>query len=167
VSVAFSGRVWVFGDSLDTDAMYPGFAIKMDPAEAAKHVFYEVRPGWTDEVRAGDIVVAGKNFGIGSSRPVSALFIELGVAGVVADEFNSLFFRNAINSGLPAMTLPGATSIFTDGDVGAFDLTDGTWRNETTGASGTVAKLPEMMLDIIASGGLMRRLVIQGYLPAD
>ena len=167
MSVAFSGRVWVFGDSLDTDAMYPGFAIKMDPAEAAKHVFYEVRPGWTDEVRAGDIVVAGKNFGIGSSRPVSALFIELGVAGVVADEFNSLFFRNAINSGLPAMTLPGATSIFTDGDVGAFDLTDGTWRNETTGASGTVAKLPEMMLDIIASGGLMRRLVIQGYLPAD
>lgn len=167
MSVAFTGRVWVFGDSLDTDAMYPGFAIKMDPAEAAKHVFYEVRPGWTDEVRAGDIVVAGKNFGIGSSRPVSALFIELGVAGVVADEFNSLFFRNAINAGLPAMTLPGATSIFKDGDVGAFDLTDGSWRNETTGASGTVAKLPEMMLDIIASGGLMRRLVIQGYLAAD
>jgi len=75
VSVSFTGTVWVFGDSLDTDAMYPGFAIKMDPPEAAKHVFYEVRPGWTDEVSAGDIVVAGKNFGIGSSRPVSALFI--------------------------------------------------------------------------------------------
>jgi len=167
VSVAFTGRVWVFGDSLDTDAMYPGFAIKMDPPEAAKHVFYQVRPGWTDEVSAGDIVVAGKNFGIGSSRPVSALFIELGVAGLVAEEFNSLFFRNAINAGLPAMTLPDATGIFSDGDVGAFDLGDGTWRNETTGASGTVAKLPDMMLDIIASGGVMRRLVVQGYLPAD
>ena len=167
MSVAFTGRVWVYGDSLDTDAMYPGHAIKMEPAEAAKHVFYDVRPGWTDEVSVGDIVVAGKNFGIGSSRPVSALFIELGLAGLVAEEFNSLFFRNAINAGLPAMTLPDATSIFSDGDVGAFDLGDGTWRNETTGASGTVAKLPDMMLDIIASGGVMRRLVVQGYLPAD
>jgi 3-isopropylmalate/(R)-2-methylmalate dehydratase small subunit len=167
VSVDFTGRVWVFGDSLDTDAMYPGYAIKMEPAEAAKHVFYEVRPGWTEDVSAGDIVVAGKNFGIGSSRPVSALFIELGVAGLVAEEFNSLFFRNAINAGLPAMTLPDATGIFSDGDVGAFDLGHGTWRNETTGASGTVAKLPDMMLDIIASGGLMQRLVAQGYLAAD
>jgi 3-isopropylmalate/(R)-2-methylmalate dehydratase small subunit len=167
VSVDFTGRVWVFGDSLDTDAMYPGYAIKMEPAEAAKHVFYEVRPGWTEDVSAGDIVVAGKNFGIGSSRPVSALFIELGVAGLVAEEFNSLFFRNAINAGLPAMTLPDATGIFSDGDVGAFDVGEGTWRNETTGASGTVAKLPDMMLDIIASGGLMQRLVAQGYLAAD
>jgi 3-isopropylmalate/(R)-2-methylmalate dehydratase small subunit len=167
VSVAFTGTVWVFGDSLDTDAMYPGFAIRMDPAEAAKHVFYQVRPGWTDKVSAGDIVVAGRNFGIGSSRPVSALFIELGIAGLVAEEFNSLFFRNAVNAGLPAMTLPDATSIFSDGDVGAFDLTDGTWRNETTGASGTVAKLPEMILDIIASGGVMQRLVAQGFLAAE
>jgi 3-isopropylmalate/(R)-2-methylmalate dehydratase small subunit len=167
VSVALTGKVWVFGDSLDTDAMYPGFAIRMQPPEAAKHVFYEVRPGWTDLVSAGDIVVAGKNFGIGSSRPVSALFIELGIAGLVAEEFNSLFFRNAVNAGLPAMTLPDATSIFHDGDIGAFDLADGTWRNETTGASGTVAKLPEMILDIIASGGVMKRLVAQGYLTAD
>ena len=167
MSVAFTGMEWVFGDSLDTDAMYPGYAIKMEPAEAAKHVFYQVRPGWIDEVSAGDIVVAGKNFGIGSSRPVSALFIELGVAGLVAEEFNSLFFRNAINAGLPAMTLPDATSIFSDCDVGAFDLGEGTWRNETTGASGAVAKLPEMILDIIAGGGLMQRLVAQGYLSAD
>jgi len=167
VSLAFSGRVWVFGNSLDTDGMYPGFAMKMDPPEAARHVFYQVRPGWTDQVSPGDIVVAGKNFGIGSSRPVSALFIELGVAGLVAEEFNSLFFRNAVNAALPAMTLPAATSIFSDGDTGTFDLTDGTWRNETTGASGNVPKLPDMILDIIASGGLMARLVAQGYLPAE
>ncbi len=102
----FTGKVWVFGDDLNTDAMYPGFAMKMDPPEAAKHIFYEVRPGWTDEVSAGDIVMAGKNFGVGSSRPVAALFAELGVAGLVAEEFNSLFFRNAVNAGLPAMTVP-------------------------------------------------------------
>jgi 3-isopropylmalate/(R)-2-methylmalate dehydratase small subunit len=163
----FSGKVWVFGDDLNTDAMYPGFAMKMDPPEAAKHIFYEVRPGWTDDVSAGDIVVAGKNFGVGSSRPVAALFAELGVAGLVAEEFNSLFFRNAVNAGLPAMTLPDATTIFSDGDVGTFDLSDGNWRNENTGAAGTVPKLPELILDIIASGGVLPRLAAQGYVPAE
>ena len=68
------GRAWVFGDSVDTDNMYPGFAMKLPVGEAAKHVFYDLRPGWTDEVQAGDIVIAGKNFGIGSSRPVAQLF---------------------------------------------------------------------------------------------
>ena len=167
MSLRITGRVWVFGDDLDTDAMYPGFAIKMDPPEAARHIFYEVRPGWTDQVTPGDIVVAGKNFGVGSSRPVAALFAELGIAGLVAEEFNSLFFRNAVNAGLPAMTVPGATSLFSDGDTGTFDLGDGTWRNETSGASGTVPMLPDLVLDIIASGGVLPRLAAQGYLPAE
>ncbi|WP_319449158.1 MULTISPECIES: 3-isopropylmalate dehydratase [unclassified Mycobacterium] len=162
-----TGKVWVFGNDLNTDAMYPAFAMKLDPPEAAKHIFYEVRPGWTDEVAPGDIVVAGHNFGVGSSRPVATLFAELGVAGLVAEEFNSLFFRNAVNAGLPAMTLPGATQLFTEGDTGTFDLPDGTWRNETTGASGSVPRLPELILDIIASGGVMPRLAAQGYLPAE
>ena len=134
--LAISGKVWVFGDNLNTDAMYPAFAMKMDPPEAARHIFYEVRPGWTDQVQPGDIVVAGKNFGIGSSRPVAALFTELGVAGLVAEEFNSLFFRNAVNAGLPAMTVPDATAVFSDGDTGTFDLAEGSWRNDTTGACG-------------------------------
>jgi 3-isopropylmalate/(R)-2-methylmalate dehydratase small subunit len=163
----FSGKVWLFGDDLNTDAMYPAFAMKMDPPEAAKHIFYEVRPGWTDAVMPGDIVVAGMNFGVGSSRPVAALFAELGVAGLVASEFNSLFFRNAVNAGLPAMTVPDATTLFADGDVGTFDLSDGSWRNDTTGASGVVAKLPDLILDIIASGGVLPRLAAQGYLPAE
>jgi 3-isopropylmalate/(R)-2-methylmalate dehydratase small subunit len=163
----FSGKVWVFGDDLNTDAIYPGFAMKMDPPEAAKHIFYEVRPGWTDDVSAGDIVVAGKNFGVGSSRPVAALFAELGVAGLVAEEFNSLFFRNAVNAGLPAMAVPDATTVFSDGDVGTFDLSDGSWRNENTGAGGTVPKLPELILDIIASGGVLPRLAARGYVPAE
>jgi 3-isopropylmalate/(R)-2-methylmalate dehydratase small subunit len=162
-----TGKVWVFGDDLNTDAMYPGFAMKMDPPEAAKHIFYEVRPGWTDDVSAGDIVVAGKNFGVGSSRPVAALFAELGVAGLVAEEFNSLFFRNAVNAGLPAMTVRDATTVFSDGDVGTFDLSDGSWRNETTGACGSVPKLPDLILDIIASGGVLPHLAAQGYVPAE
>src|SRR5258708_18255147 len=106
----FTGKLWVFGDDLNTDAMYPGFAMKMDPPEAAKHVFYEVRPGWTDQVAAGDIVVAGSNFGGGSSRPVATLFAALGVAGLVTEEVNSLVFRNAVNPGLAAITVSDATN---------------------------------------------------------
>lgn len=167
MTVVFGGRVWVFGDNLNTDAMYPAFAMKMDPSEAAKHIFYEVRPGWTDQVSPGDIVVAGGNFGLGSSRPVAALFVELGVAGLVAEEFNSLFFRNAVNAGLPAMTVPDATILFHEGDTGTFNLTAGTWRNDTTGASGTVPELPGLILDIIESGGVLPRLAQQGFLPSE
>lgn len=163
----FTGRVWVFGDNLNTDAMYPAFAMKLEPAEAARHIFYEVWPGWTDQVTPGDIVVAGRNFGVGSSRPVAALFSELGVAGLVAEEFNSLFFRNAVNAGLPAMTVPGAAGIFHDGDTGTFDLGDGSWCNVTTGESGSVPRLPDLILEILASGGVMPRLADQGYLPAE
>src|SRR5260370_23510714 len=166
-SLKFRGKLWVFGDNLNTDAMYPAFAMKMDPPEAAKRIFYEVRPGWTDQVSPGDIVVAGKNFGLGSSRPVAALFTELGVARLVAEEFNSLFFRNAVNAGLPAMTVPNATTAFREGDTGTFDLSTGEWRNETTGASAAGAKLPDLILDIIAAGGLLPRLAAQGYVPAE
>ncbi len=167
MTLAITGKVWVFGDNLNTDAMYPAFAMKLDPPEAAKHVFYELRPGWTDEVSPGDIVLAGKNFGIGSSRPVAALFTELGVAALVAEEFNSLFFRNAVNAGLPAMTLPEATTVFSEGDTGTFDLGSGAWRNDTTGVSGEVPKLPELILEILSSGGVLPRLAAQGYLPAE
>jgi 3-isopropylmalate/(R)-2-methylmalate dehydratase small subunit len=167
MTLVITGKVWMFGDDLNTDAMYPAFAMKMEPPEAAKHIFYEVRPGWTDQVCPGDIVVAGKNFGLGSSRPVAALFTELGVAGLVAEEFNSLFFRNAVNAGLVAMTVPDATKVFREGDTGTFDLGDGSWRNETTGVSGSVPKLPDLVLDIISAGGVMRRLAAQGYLPNE
>lgn len=165
--LCITGRVWVFGDSLNTDAMYPPEAMKLDLAEAAKMVFYQVRPGWAGRVRRGDIVVAGQNFGLGSSRPAAALFVQLGVAALVAEEFNSLFFRNAVNAGLPAMTVPDATKIFSDGDTGTFDLASGHWRNETTGTAGVVPVLPALILDILASGGVLPRLADQGYLPPE
>jgi 3-isopropylmalate/(R)-2-methylmalate dehydratase small subunit len=163
--VTISGRVWVFGDGLNTDAMYPGFAMKLEPAEAAKHVFYDVRPGWTDQVAPGDIVIAGRNFGVGSSRPVAALFRHLGVAGLVAEEFNSLFLRNAINAGLPALTAPGVTAVFRDGDNGTFDISTGSYRNDTTGTTFQAPPLPPLLVEIVASGGVLARLAEQGYLP--
>ncbi|CAK7284004.1 3-isopropylmalate dehydratase [Streptomyces misionensis] len=162
-----TGRVWVFGHGLTTDDMYPPDAMKLDVPEAAKQVFHAVRPGWTSEVQPGDVVVAGRNFGLGSSRPVAALFRQLGVAALIAEEFNSLFFRNAVNAGLPAMTVPDATAVFRDGDTATLDLAAGTWANQATNASGTVPKLPDLVLDIIADGGVLPRLARQGYLPAE
>ena len=157
-----TGRAWVFGDSIDTDAMYPGFAMKLPIPEAAQHVFYDLRPGWTEQVRPGDIVVAGRNFGIGSSRPVAALMRQLGVTALVAEEFNSLFLRNAINNGLPALTVPGVRGLVQEGDQVTVDLAEG-WL-EAGGRRVTVPPLPPMVLDILDAGGLLPRLTADGYL---
>ena len=161
------GRVWVVGDSVTTDAMYPGFAMKLPPHEAAKHVFYELRPGWTDQVTTGDIVVAGRNFGLGSSRPVATLFRHLGVRALIAEEFNSLFLRNAINFGLPALTVPGATDAFTDGDTARLHLTEGWCENTRTGVRLAAEPLPAFVLDILDAGGLLPKLAREGYLPPE
>jgi 3-isopropylmalate/(R)-2-methylmalate dehydratase small subunit len=161
------GRVWVVGDSVTTDAMYPGFAMKLPLAEAAKHVFYELRPGWTDEVQPGDVVVAGRNFGLGSSRPVASLFRILGVQALVAEEFNSLFRRNCINFGLPALAVPGATRVFRDGDLARLNLVDGWCENATTGTRLPAEPLPELVREILEAGGIMPKLAKEGYLPAD
>ena len=158
-----TGRAWVFGDSINTDAMYPGYAMKMEIPEAAKEVFYDIRPGWTDEVAKGDIVVAGTNFGIGSSRPVATLLRHLGVAALIAEEFNSLFFRNAINNGLPALAAPDVRKLVEEGDEITVHLSEG-WVSKGSERI-DVAPLPAMVLDILDAGGLLARLVADGYLP--
>jgi 3-isopropylmalate/(R)-2-methylmalate dehydratase small subunit len=160
------GRAWVFGDFVDTDNMYPGFAMKLPVAEAARHVFYDLRPGWTEEVQVGDIVVAGMGFGIGSSRPVAQLFRELGVAAVVAEEFNSLFLRNSINLGLPAITVAGVTDTVRDGDRVRLDIRRATVERIEDGVVLEGARLPDFVFDILAQGGLLPKLAAEGYLPA-
>jgi 3-isopropylmalate/(R)-2-methylmalate dehydratase small subunit len=161
------GRAWVFGNSVDTDNMYPGFAMKLPIEEAANHVFYDLRPGWTDQVQSGDIVVAGRNFGIGSSRPVAALFKQLGVAALVAEEFNSLFFRNSINFGLPAITIPGVTSAVADGEEVLLDIRASRIERRDGSAALDGVPLPEFVLEILAEGGLFAKLLADGFIPAD
>ncbi|CCK25018.1 3-isopropylmalate dehydratase small subunit [Streptomyces davaonensis JCM 4913] len=160
-----TGHVWVVGDSVTTDAMYPAFAMKLPVPEAARHIFYELRPGWTDEVQPGDIVVAGRNFGLGSSRPVAALFRELGVAALVAEEFNSLFLRNCINHGLPALTVPGVAEAFRDGDLMHLDVAEGWVENDASGARLQGGALPPLVLEILAAGGILPKLAREGYVP--
>ncbi len=161
------GKAWVFGDSVDTDNMYPGFAMKLSTEEAAKHIFYDMRPGWTDEVKPGDVVVAGRNFGIGSSRPVARLFQHLGVAALIAEEFNSLFLRNAINFGLPALTVPGVKDTIRDGDEVRIDVRAATVERIADGARVEGAPLPDFVIDILSQGGLMQKLAADGYLPTQ
>jgi 3-isopropylmalate/(R)-2-methylmalate dehydratase small subunit len=153
----------VVGDSVTTDAMYPGYAMKLPLDEAARHVFYELRPGWTDEVRPGDFVVAGRNFGLGSSRPVASLFKELGVRALIADEFNSLFLRNSINFGLPALTVPGVSKAFADGDTARVDFVEGWCLNVTTDTRLDAEPLPDFVRDILDAGGLLPKLAREGY----
>ena len=160
-------RAWVFGDSVDTDNMYPGFAMKLPIEEAAKHIFYDLRPGWTDQVKPGDIVIAGKNFGIGSSRPVAQLFKQLGIAALVADEFNSLFLRNSINFGLPAVTIPGVSAAIADQDQVVLDVRASTIEKPADGTKLTGSPLPDFVLEIIAGGGLLPKLIADGYIPAQ
>jgi 3-isopropylmalate/(R)-2-methylmalate dehydratase small subunit len=161
------GRAWVFGDSVDTDNMYPGFAMKMGLEEAAKHVFYDLRPGWADEVAHGDIVVAGRNFGVGSSRPVAQLLRHLGVAALVADEFNSLFMRNSINFGLPALTIPGVSGAVADQECVRLNVREATIKTFDGGRELTGTPLPEFVLEILARGGLLPMLAAQGFLPTE
>jgi 3-isopropylmalate/(R)-2-methylmalate dehydratase small subunit len=160
-------RAWVFGGSIDTDNMYPGFAMKLPIEEAAKHIFYDMRPGWSDEVEPGDIVLAGQNFGIGSSRPVARLFQQLGVAALVAEEFNSLFLRNSVNFGLPAVTIPGVTATIVDQDRVRLNIRTATIERMSDGTRLAGTPLPEFVLEIVEQGGLLPKLVADGYVPTD
>lgn len=164
MSLRFEGRTWVFGDEINTDDMYPGFAMKLTTEEAAKHMFDASRPDWPSRVRPGDIVVAGRNFGLGSSRPVAQLFVTLGVAALVAEQYNSLFLRNALNYGLPAITLPGARDFITEGDVVALNIEDGVIRNRTRGEERRAEPFPEFIIQILRNGGLISQLEGAGYL---
>jgi 3-isopropylmalate/(R)-2-methylmalate dehydratase small subunit len=158
------GRVWIFGDNIDTDLMMPHGAFEKSLQEQAKLVFKANRPGWVDLVKKGDIIVAGKNFGTGSSRPAALLFKTLGIEAVAAESVNGLFFKNCINFGLPAFNCPGVTESFKEGDVAEIDPQAGTIRNVATGKSLRTGILPEMLMNIIAAGGMIELLTKEGCL---
>jgi 3-isopropylmalate/(R)-2-methylmalate dehydratase small subunit len=158
------GRAWVFGDEINTDDMYPGFAMKLPANEAAQHMFDATRPDWPTLVQPGDVVVAGRNFGLGSSRPVAELFVTLGVTCLVAEQFNSLFLRNAMNYGLPAITLPNARSLIAEGDVVELDVIEGVGRNHTRGSDLAFTTFPPFIVEMLRSGGLVNQLIHGGHL---
>jgi 3-isopropylmalate/(R)-2-methylmalate dehydratase small subunit len=154
MKTSFRGRAWTFGDNVDTDQIIPAeYLVTMDRLELAKHAFENARPEFAKGVRAGDIVVAGRNFGCGSSREhAPRALIGAGVSCVVAESFARIFFRNAINIGLPVVE---AKIDAKDGDIVLVDLTHGIATNESNQQSASFAAYPSFVMMLIEKGGLM------------
>ncbi len=158
------GKVWVFGDNINTDLMYPGFVKTLPENERPKHCMNANRPGWSQQVKEGDIIVAGRNFGCGSSRPAAKSLKALGLSCVLAESFNGLFLRNAINLGLPVVTLDGVSKMFEEGDVAEVDFQTAEVKNIKTSVNKMGIPLPERLIHIVESGGLIPLLTEEGYL---
>ena len=161
---AIHGRVWKFGNDINTDLVIPGFAIYLPADEQTRHCFSANRPGWVDEVADGDILLAGRNFGVGSGRPIGEVFARLGIRAVVAESFNGLGLRNCVNVGLPSLPCPGILEAFDEGDVAEVDAVSGVVRNLTSGVSITGNPLPPAIQEIVDAGGVEARLRASGHL---
>ena len=150
------GRAFKFGDNITTDHIIPGRLahLRSNLPELAKHVLEDADPTFASRVKAGDFIVAGNNFGLGSSREHAPLVIKMaGVSAILAKSVARIFFRNAINLGLPVLICD--TDSIDDGDELEVDLGQGTVYDITKGKKLTVGKLPKVMLDILDEGGLV------------
>lgn len=150
------GRVWKLGDNVDTDQLVPGRYLSLtDPQELASHCLEDTVPQFRIEVRPGDIVVGGENFGCGSSREhAPAALKALGISCLLASSYARIFFRNCINLGLPALIAPEAVSNIQAGDRIRVDLETGEIENVTRSFRCSVAPLAPFLLEIIDAGGL-------------
>ena len=151
------GTVWKYGDDVDTDGIIPARYLNVsDPEDLARHCMEDVDPGFARAVRAGDVIVAGENFGCGSSREHAPLAIKgSGVACVVAKSYARIFYRNAINIGLPILECPQVVEETQKGDLLAADLGAGTVTNLRTGRTYQISPFPPFIMGIIEAGGLV------------
>lgn len=149
------GQTWKFGDNIDTDKIVPGQFLKLELNEAAEHVMEGEDPEFKSKVKPGDILVAGKNFGCGSSREFApAALKEAGISAVISVFFARIFFRNAINIGLPAIECPDASKI-NEGDEIEIILNKGQIKNITQNETYYSTLLPDEITNILENGGLM------------
>ena len=150
-----SGNAWVFGDDVNTDTMAPGIYFKEPMEVMARHCLEAVNPDFAPNVQPGDIVVGGKNFGVGSAREQAAMALaHLGVGAIIAESFSRIFYRNAINFGLPLLMLPEGHDI-DSGQLVEVNAIDGVIRNATTGSTYKTEGIPEHLMGMIQGGGLM------------
>jgi 3-isopropylmalate/(R)-2-methylmalate dehydratase small subunit len=160
----FKGRVWKFGDDINTDLVIPGFAVLLPPEEQTRHCFSANRPGWVDEVEPGDVLIAGRNFGVGSARGIGDVFRGLGLGGIVAESFNGLGLRNCVNVGLPSLPCRGIVDAFEEGEIAEVDWTTGAVHNVTKGTTLQGQPVPKVLQDIVLAGGVEAVLRNEGYL---
>jgi len=151
------GKAWTFGENLNTDEIIPGrYNITIDPLELAKNVFCEIKPEYAPNVKPGDIIVGGQNFGCGSSREHAPIAIKGSQAScVIAPSFARIFFRNAITIGLPILECPEASAGIEEGDEVDVDLATGHIHNLTKGTEFQARPLPDFVLKIAAAGGIV------------
>jgi 3-isopropylmalate/(R)-2-methylmalate dehydratase small subunit len=151
------GKAWTFGENMNTDEIIPGrYNITIDPLELAKNVFCEVKPEYAKNVKPGDIIVGGQNFGCGSSREHAPIAIKGSQAKcIIAPSFARIFFRNCINIGLPILECPEAVADITEGDDVEVDLANGHISNITKGHTYQARPLPDFVLKIADAGGIV------------
>jgi 3-isopropylmalate/(R)-2-methylmalate dehydratase small subunit len=151
------GKTWVFGDNIDTDAIIPArYLVTSDPAKLALHCMEDARPDFVKIAKPGDIIIAGDNFGCGSSREHAPVCIKAaGITCVAADSFARIFFRNAVNIGLPVFEAPGIGKNCADGDVIKISPVDRLIRNITNGREFAFEPYPPFLQEIVSAGGLI------------
>ena len=151
------GRVWVFGDNINTDIIIPGkYLMINDPAELSKHAMEGIDEQFSRKVKKGDIVIGGRNFGCGSSREHAPIALKAaGIGAVVAESLARIFYRNAINLGLPVLECRGVSEFIKEGDLMVVDLLKGEIKNVSRGDSLRVTPIPEFIASILMSGGLV------------
>ena len=157
-----SGRVWKFGDNINTDLMLPGPLLTASEEEQRRAVFSANRPGWIDQVQPGDIIIGGRNFGTGSSRPAARSLRNLGLGALIAESINGLFFRNAVSFGFLALECPGIHAAFKEGQTAEISIPDWIIRNRDTGSMLAIAPVPERLLSLMTGGGIFPVLEAEG-----
>ncbi|MBP7055640.1 MAG: 3-isopropylmalate dehydratase small subunit [Candidatus Omnitrophica bacterium] len=158
--MSYKGKAYKFGNDINTDEIIPArYLNTIDKAELAKHCMEDADKDFASKVKAGDIIVAGKNFGCGSSREHAPISIKAaGVSCVIAESFARIFFRNAINIGLPIIESKEAADGIKDGDIVEVDIKAGVIKNRSTKETFKIEKYPPFMQRIVSSGGLMESL---------
>ena len=151
------GRVWKFGDNIDTDVIIPARFLNIsDKKELAKNCFADLRPDFSKGVNRGDVILGGNNFGCGSSREHAPLAIkESGISVIIAKSFARIFYRNSFNIGLPILESREAVDSIVENDQVSIDLTTGDIINRTRGERFSARPIPEFMREIIKAGGLV------------
>ncbi len=149
-----SGRVWKFGDNINTDLILPGHVMFLADEERQRYLFQANRPEWINQVRQGDIIIAGQSFGMGSSRPAALALRNVGVTCVIAESLGRLFFRNAVNFGLLALECPGIDAAFEEGQNATVSVDDFSVRNDATAKTLQAKPVPKSLLKLMLGGGI-------------
>lgn len=155
-----TGRAFTYGNDVDTDVIIPArYLNTSSESELASHCLEDLDKNFIHEVKAGDIIVAGDNFGCGSSREHAPIAIKAsGISLVIANSFARIFYRNSINIGLPILECPAAVKAIKKGDTVSCELSDGVIKNETTGEIFKAEPFPPFIEEIIRDGGLLKHL---------